>query len=139
MMRSAMATKLNFHQVALRLFATASLAAPFIVLFGLSPLERHGHEVPPAQYGRWFSEHFSIITGTWSIGVAVYALGFWTAFFLLRRRTLRPRAVGLWWWALICGLLAASFVPWGTLLAVPCLVTLFWRRSLYFNPIESAT
>jgi len=123
--------------ILLRVFAAVLIASPVAVLFGMSSIIGNRNEVPPAQQAQWMSDHFSATLRLWSWGILLYAAGFWFAFFLLRRRVLRPRAVVLWWWALVCGLLAASFVPLGTLLALPCLVTLFWKRSLYFSRDET--
>src|SRR6266478_1940754 len=62
-----------------------------------------------------------------------YTAAFWLTLVLLRRRSIGPRSVGLWCWAVVCGWVAASFVPLGTALALPCLFMLFLRRSLFFQ------
>jgi len=132
-----MKSAFTISQVLLRLLASALMASPFVVLLGMSSIIGNRTQVPASQQAQWMSDHFSATLRLWSWGTLLYAAGFWFAFFLLRHRIHRPRAVVLWWWALVCGLLAASFVPLGTLLALPCLITLFWKRSLYFSRDES--
>jgi|ERR1041385_5731240 hypothetical protein len=112
-------------QVGLRLLLATMLAAPLVVLFCLPRF------VSPR-------ENLGGVINAWLVGSVLYASGFWLTFLLLRRRKLRPRSVGLWSWSLVCGLVAASFVPLGTALAVPCVLMLFWRRSLFFQRYESA-
>src|SRR5215472_10633904 len=110
-------------QLGLRLLLAVVLAAPLVVFFGLT---------------RFVSsrENLAAVLNAWLVGSAFYASGFWLTLFLLRRRKLHSRSVGLWSWALVCGLVASSFVPLGTALAVPCLFMLFWRRSLFFQRYE---
>jgi len=123
----------------LRTFAALLIASPVFVLFGIPAIVGRRDEVPPAQQGLWMSAHVSAMMQFWFWGTLLYAVGFWFAFILLRRGVLGPRAVFLWWWALLCGLLASLFVPFGTLLALPCLVTLFRKRSFYFQRHEVQT
>src|SRR5213596_1933797 len=97
----------RFSQLMLRAFLAAVLAAPFAVFFGLSRFVR--------------PDHLNTVINVWLLGSSLYTVGFWLTFVLLRRRSIRPRSVGLWCWAVVCGLVAASFVPLGTALALPCL------------------
>jgi len=129
----------TISQILLRLLVSVLIASPFVVLFGMSSIIGNRNQVPPAEQAQWMSDHFLAMQNLWSFGILLYAAGFWCAFILLHRRILRPRAIILWWWALICGLLAASYVPVGTLLSLPCLITLFWKRSLYFQHDETPT
>jgi hypothetical protein len=135
----AMNSPLMISQVPLRIFAFALMASPLVVLFGMSSFIGNRTQVPASQQAQWMSDHMPKMMTLWSLGALLYAVGFWVAFILLLRRILRPRAAILWWWALLCGLLAASYVPLGTMLAVPCLYTLFWQRRLYFNRNETHT
>lgn len=113
------------------------MAGPFAVLFGMPFVVGNRNEVPTPLQAQWMSDHFPATLQLWSWGILLYATGFWFAFFLLPQRVSRPAGFVLRWWALVCGVLAATFVPLGTLLALPCLITLFWKRSLYFSKSET--
>jgi hypothetical protein len=72
----------------------------------------------------------------WCVAAVAYSAGFWLTFFLIRRGSLQSRSIGLWCLSLVFGLFTALFVPIGTILALPCLVTMFWRWKIYFHSVR---
>ena len=133
-----MKTHICSVQLFLKALAALLIASPVIVLFGIAGLSGP-HDLPPALRIQEKSEMMPSIFHLWDMGVLLYAVGFWPTFFLLRYGVLHRRAAALWWCSLLCGLLSAVFIPIGTILALPCLVVLFRRRSIYFHASERQT
>ncbi len=114
-------------KILLRIVFILMLAAPVALLFGMSAVVGNRTEVPPDQQSQWMSEHIWEITKLWWQSAILYAVGFWNAYHLWK-----PRSVALAWVALLCGILPVVCFPVGTLLTLPCLVTLFRKRMLWF-------
>ena len=130
-----MKIRISSVQILLKSLVTLLIASPVIILFGAASLSGP-HDLPPALRAQHKSEIMPSVFDLWNLGVLLYAVGFWLTFLLLRWGVLHRRAAALWWCSLLCGLLSASFIPIGTVLAIPCLVVLFRRRSIYFQTDE---
>ena len=132
MERSRTAWHISMSQLFLKSLVALLIASPVAGLFGGMIMGRPA-DLPPSLRRELAAEGIPTIIELWCLTVFLYAIGFWFAFVLLRRGILRRPAAALWWCSLIFGLLAAMFVPLGTVLALPCLIVLFWRRSVYFK------
>jgi hypothetical protein len=136
-MHPAMTTRISASQVVLKSLVALLIASPLVGLFGGAIMGRPA-DLPPSLLSQWLSDAIPTVLGLWCLTVFLYAVGFWFAFVLLQRGILRRRAAALWWCSLVFGLLAALVVPLGTVLALPCLIVLFWRRSVYFQTDDHA-
>jgi hypothetical protein len=119
-----MIARISTSQLLLKSLIALLIASPVVGLFG------------GAMMG--YPTDLTPVMVLWCVTVHLYAVGFWVSFALLRRGLLHRRATALWWWSFGFGLLVATFVPLGTILAVPCLIVLFRRRSDYLQTDDQA-
>src|SRR5262245_19351667 len=119
-----MTIRISASQFVLKSLVILLIASPLVGLFS-NLIMGSPTDLPPRLFAQWRSETIPTTFELWELGVVLYAVGFWLAFVLLRRGILHRRAAILWWCSIAFGLLAALFVPVGTVLALPCLIVLF--------------
>ena len=125
-----MTARCSAPQLVLKAAACALIASPLVSLFARQILDVP-HGASSALVSQWLSELMPIIFGLWLRCALLYAIGFWLIYVLLKCGLLRRPARSLWWFCLAFGLLVASFVPFGTIVALPSLVVLFKKRTLF--------
>ena len=116
----------------LRAMGIALLASPFVISLSTAVLDPP-NDSTAQEYASWRSVTVPTVFRFYLLSAFLYVAGFCITYLVVRRQVYPAKARALWWCSLVAGAFSALFVPIGTVLALPCLVTLFRRRSLYFR------